>query len=46
MIGLAGQDVVPSSGVARSVFGVVWVAAVILYAAYTSNLVSHFTVTK
>ncbi|XP_050688703.1 uncharacterized protein LOC126981542 isoform X2 [Eriocheir sinensis] len=41
-----GQDVVPSSGVARSVFGVVWVSAVILYAAYTSNLVSHFTVTK
>ncbi|XP_045117991.1 uncharacterized protein LOC123508376 [Portunus trituberculatus] len=41
-----GQEVVPNSGVARAVFGVVWVSSVILYAAYTSNLVSHFTVTR
>ncbi|KAG0727110.1 Glutamate receptor ionotropic, kainate 4 [Chionoecetes opilio] len=41
-----GQEVVPSSGVARVVFGLVWVSSVILYAAYTSNLVSHFTVTR
>ncbi|KAK3876532.1 hypothetical protein Pcinc_018693 [Petrolisthes cinctipes] len=41
-----GQDVVPRTGVARFVFGVMWVSSVVLYAAYTSNLVSHFTVTK
>ncbi|XP_042881007.1 probable glutamate receptor [Penaeus japonicus] len=28
------------------VFGAMWVASVVLYAAYTSNLVSYFTVTK
>lgn len=43
---VAGQEVVPGSGVARAVFGVFWVSSVILYAAYTSNLVSHFTVTR
>ncbi|XP_071548132.1 uncharacterized protein [Panulirus ornatus] len=41
-----GQEVVPETGPARLVFGTMWVAAVVLYAAYTSNLVSYFTVTK
>ncbi|XP_047482709.1 uncharacterized protein LOC125034786 [Penaeus chinensis] len=41
-----GQELVPERLPARMVFGAMWVASVVLYAAYTSNLVSYFTVTK
>ncbi|XP_068228490.1 uncharacterized protein [Palaemon carinicauda] len=41
-----GQDTVPESGPGRIVFGTAWIMAVVLYAAYTSNLVSFFTVNK
>ncbi|XP_069993487.1 uncharacterized protein [Penaeus vannamei] len=41
-----GQELVPERLPARMVFGALWVASVVLYAAYTSNLVSYFTVTK
>ncbi|XP_069955878.1 glutamate receptor ionotropic, delta-2-like isoform X2 [Cherax quadricarinatus] len=41
-----GQEMVPETGAARVVFGTMWITAVVLYAAYTSNLVSFFTVTR
>ncbi|XP_042234767.1 uncharacterized protein LOC121874606 [Homarus americanus] len=41
-----GQEVVPERYPARLVFGSMWVASVVLYASYTSNLVSYFTVNK
>ncbi|XP_064115325.1 glutamate receptor ionotropic, kainate glr-3-like [Macrobrachium nipponense] len=41
-----GQDSEPRSGPGRMVFGTSWIMSVVLFAAYTSNLVSFFTVTK
>ncbi|XP_066955642.1 uncharacterized protein [Macrobrachium rosenbergii] len=41
-----GQDAEPKSGPGRIVFGTSWIMSVVLFAAYTSNLVSFFTVTK
>ena len=40
------QTPIPRRLPARLAFGMYWLLSVVLYAAYTSNLVSFFTVTK
>ena len=41
-----GQDVVPLNRGSRLVFGSVWILSLVLYASYTSNLVSFLTITR
>ncbi|KAA0202952.1 Ionotropic receptor 201, partial [Hyalella azteca] len=41
-----GQDPAPRTLATRQVFGMTWVLSLVLYASYTSNLVSYLTVTS
>ncbi|CAL4058744.1 unnamed protein product, partial [Meganyctiphanes norvegica] len=41
-----GQENTPERGPARIVFGLMWAISVLMYAHYTSNLMSYFTITK